>query len=520
MRIVEILDCVHETPSYRSARTYISKLVLGAAVVGAAIGIFGIVGSNPARALPSFARQTGQPCGACHTDFPALTPFGREFKLGGYTLGGGKYRTTLFPTHDDPTKALAAYAKKTDPKQGADAATGDVWVPPISMMAIVGLTRTQADQDPTGSPYRANNNVVVAPVSLFYGGAITEHIGAFAQVTYKGAPFGAQDPADPFTSKLWTWDNIDVRYANTGSIGGLPVTYGITANNNPSVQDPWNTTPAWSFPYAVSSIAPSPGAGTLIDGTFAGHVGGVGAYAWINSLVYVELSGYRTINHGAQSKLGTDPFGAPGLFEGVSPYWRIAVEPNWGNNWLEFGAFGMSARVRPWTFSMGPGGFYNNETFSQSDRYNDIGLDSQYQYKGSNFWITLRGTYIHENQTLDASFANGLSSNPTNQLNTLKLLGSLAYGNDHRIVATGQYFDTWGTSDPTLYGGLASGFSPNSNGFIAELAYIPFINSEAPVWPWANARIGLQYTYFNKFDGTTVNAHYNNRLFLYAWIAM
>src|SRR5476649_616971 len=51
----------------------------------------------PAQALPSFARQTGQPCGTCHTDFPALTPYGRRFKLLGYTTGGGRYRTTLFP---------------------------------------------------------------------------------------------------------------------------------------------------------------------------------------------------------------------------------------------------------------------------------------------------------------------------------------------------------------------------------------------------------------------------------------
>ena len=44
--------------------------------------------SSEAHALPSFARQTGQPCGTCHTDFPALTPFGRRFKLFGYTIGG------------------------------------------------------------------------------------------------------------------------------------------------------------------------------------------------------------------------------------------------------------------------------------------------------------------------------------------------------------------------------------------------------------------------------------------------
>ena len=51
---------------------------------------------SPAEALPSYARQTGQPCGTCHTDFPGLTPYGRRFKIGGYTAGGGPYRTTLF----------------------------------------------------------------------------------------------------------------------------------------------------------------------------------------------------------------------------------------------------------------------------------------------------------------------------------------------------------------------------------------------------------------------------------------
>ena len=40
----------------------------------------------PSRAVPSFARQTGMACAACHTVFPELTPFGREFKLNGYVL--------------------------------------------------------------------------------------------------------------------------------------------------------------------------------------------------------------------------------------------------------------------------------------------------------------------------------------------------------------------------------------------------------------------------------------------------
>src|SRR5438445_546386 len=49
------------------------------------LGWFGLI--NPARAIPAFARQTGQACVACHVSFPELTPYGRMFKLSGYTIG-------------------------------------------------------------------------------------------------------------------------------------------------------------------------------------------------------------------------------------------------------------------------------------------------------------------------------------------------------------------------------------------------------------------------------------------------
>src|ERR1700687_1912811 len=41
------------------------------------------------RAVPSFAQQTGHPCEQCHTVAygPALTDYGRQFKLSGYVYG-------------------------------------------------------------------------------------------------------------------------------------------------------------------------------------------------------------------------------------------------------------------------------------------------------------------------------------------------------------------------------------------------------------------------------------------------
>ena len=59
---------------------------LGLTSAAAAVFVFAgflLIGfARPAQALPSYARQTGQPCGTCHTDFAGLTPYGRLFKLG------------------------------------------------------------------------------------------------------------------------------------------------------------------------------------------------------------------------------------------------------------------------------------------------------------------------------------------------------------------------------------------------------------------------------------------------------
>ncbi|MGZ5871133.1 MAG: cytochrome C [Bradyrhizobium sp.] len=501
------------------------RIFAAVAFVAVVSGLLTIGFAPPAQALPSFARQTGQPCGTCHTDFPALTPYGRRFKLLGYTTGGGEFRTTPFSSQagrdaraeyekmQGYLKALPAPVKKEEDKE---------YVPPISMMAIVGYTHTQvASVAPPTDPYKPNDNVVLSPFSGFWGGAITENIGAFAQVTYSAPdPLSALTgaPSEQFKHS-WSWDNTDVRYANTARFGPLDLVYGITANNNPTVQDLWNTTPAWAFPYAVSSINGPGGAGTAIEGTFAARVAGVGGYVSINDLLYLELTGYKTLGFNAQNSLGINPFDGPGLFGGIAPYWRVALEPHWGRHTLMVGTFGMITDVHPWvdsSFALG-----TTAVLPQADRFTDIGFDTQYQYQGDNYWLTLRGSYIRELQQLNASFLSG--TNPTNTLNSMRLQASFAYGADNRVVFTGQYFDIWGTADGTLYGFdpvNGNALTPNTNGWMAEIAYIPFGASKMIGYPWFNARIGLQYTYYNKLNGTTVGAHDNNTLFLHAWFAM
>jgi hypothetical protein len=477
------------------ARFYL-PLTIAAALLLAVLVV--IKFAAPARALPSFARQTGQPCGTCHTDYAGLTPYGRRFKINGYTNGGGQYRTTLFPFDDSIDKQRP-------------------WVPPISFMATPGFTHTATGMAPPADPFAANDNFTFQPLSFFWGGAITDHIGAFAQVTYTQAPRAADIDANPFVH-AWTWDNTDVRYADSTTLGKMNITYGITANNNPTVQDPWNTTPAWGFPYSVSPFWPgmAPVAGPIIDGGFAASVGSVGGYVYINDLIYLEASVYRTLPPSAQNALGVDPTGLPGLIN-AAPYWRAAFEPHWGPHWLEVGTFGMIANAHPFVgFIPGSGtipgtpGSFDTSTFPQTDKFTDIGFDAQYQYQGSNFWFTLRGTYIHEQQKLDASFNLLGATNLTNELNEARAYASLAYGNNNRVVLTGQYFDTWGSLN----------LGADTKGWIGEIAYIPFISSFSPGWPWFNVRIGLQYTWYEQFAGTSVNASSNNTLFAYIWMAM
>src|SRR6202049_1055940 len=161
-------------------------LFAAVAVVVVLAGFMTIGFAPPAQALPSFARPTGQPWRTCHTHFPPLTPSGRRFKLLGYTPGGGEFRTTPFSSSTGiaaraELDKLRGYAKAIEPPVPSN---GDKeYVPPISMMAIVGFTHTQAPLPQPTDPYNANDNTVLSPLSAFWGGAINNDIGAFAQVT-------------------------------------------------------------------------------------------------------------------------------------------------------------------------------------------------------------------------------------------------------------------------------------------------------------------------------------------------
>jgi len=418
-----------------------------------------------ANALPAFARQTGQVCADCHTAFPELTPLGRRFKLNGYTQEGGD---ASFPDH------LAAMVQAT-------------------------YTHTEAGQPGGAAPhFGPNNNAVIQQTSVFYGGKIADNLGAFIQTTYDD------------TAKRLGWDNTDIRYADHGSLFGYKFVWGITANNNPSVQDVWNSTPAWSFPYISSGLAPKPAASTLIEGGFAQRVAGLGAYAFLDDWIYVELTGYDTLSKRTQTVLGVDTTGGSAI-DGVAPYWRIAFEPHWGKHSLEVGTFGLHADVVPQRLNL-----------FGTDAITDTGVDLEYQYVGNPSIVSVRASWIRETRDLGASQALGLADNRHGQLHSFH--GSASYTYEQTVSVSAGYFALNGNADLTL-NGTPNG-SPNSSGWVAEIAYLPFMHGGPSFWPWLNARIGLQFTTYDKFDGGRFNfngsgrnASDNNTIFTYVWVA-
>jgi hypothetical protein len=417
-------------------------------------------------AVPSFERQTGMSCNVCHTVYPELTPFGRSFKLGGYVLT----------------------------KQGKG------YIPPVAAMVQASFTEQKNLRnriDPFADLPDAKTNLP-QQASLFYGGKIVDRLGAFVQFTYDGVGNTA------------FLDNTDIRYAYNSKLAGRNLLLGLTLNNNPGVQDVWNTVPAWGFPSASSAVARTPAASTLIDGGLAQQVGGIGAYAFWNHLVYAEASVYRTNRTGITRSLGAGTIQNT-VVDGAMPYWRVAVQRQWNRHSLSVGTFGLAADVYSGGMASGP-----------TDRSIDTAFDTQYQFVSKKHVFSAQTVWIHEKQILDGTFAQGGSANRSNYLNTLKLNGNYYYrGGYGTIGGTAAYFTTAGSRDEGLYSpdeflGSRTG-RPNSNGFIFELAYLP----------WQKVKFAAQYTFFTKFNGAQSNydgfgrdASDNNVFYLLAWLAI
>jgi hypothetical protein len=407
--------------------------------------------SSNVEAVPSFARQTGLACNACHTTPPELNSAGRRFKLLGYT---DRALDTAAVSNDAGIRHAGLDLLKTLP---------------LSAMLETSLTATKAPQPGT------ENGTAEFPqdISLFLAGGWSKHVGSFVQVTYS-----KQD--DNFSM-----DNTDIRYANLGKLAGKELIYGVTLNNNPTVEDLWNSTPAWGYPWIASDSAPGPSAAPLIQGGLAQDVAGIGGYVMWNEHLYLASTIYRSDHVG-----NPQPNSGSGYLiniRGVAPYWRVAWQQSVGiYGYFEVGGYGMHVESTP------------NGVAGLEDGYTDWAVDFQYdQVLFRTDVFSVRGSYIRENSSLDASFQQASAARIGHHLDSFNANAEYHFGNRYS-VALG-WLDVKGTSDSLLYApdsvtGSANG-SPGSEGYIASLSW----------WPVQNVQVGLQYTAYTRFNGASTN---------------
>ncbi len=417
-----------------------------------------------AHAIPSFSRQTGLVCNVCHSNPPELTAFGRKFKLEGYTLTDKKPEATI---EDEDLKIRRSL--------------------PISAMLLLSATATNRPLPD------AQNGSVEFPqaFSLFLAGEMAPHLGGMVQATYS------------HQSDHFSLDNTDIRYADHTTLGSKDLLYGLTLNNGPTIEDVWNSTPSWGYPWLSSDIAPSPIVQPLIAGGLAQDVAGVGVYTMWDDHLYVGCTLYCSEHAGGpQPPTGTD-FAIN--IRGIAPYWRLAWQQTWGLNYLEVGTYGIYV-------SSVPGGITGIR-----DTYLDPAIDLQYERPFGVDLLTFHTAFIHESSHLDGTFAAGGAATASHFLNTFR--ADVTYHLQSRYTFTLGGFSTAGSADPILFapapvtGSLLG--SPNSSGFIGQFGF----------WPSQNIALSVAYTGCGKFngasdnyDGSGRNASANNSLYLALWL--
>ncbi|GAA0758355.1 cytochrome c1 protein [Ideonella azotifigens] len=445
--------------------TLLSSFRRCAALLGLAAGL---MAAGSSQAVPSYARQTGQDCVACHVGGfgPQLTPFGVKFKMGGYT--------------------------------DTDGQSGKV---PLSGMVVGSFTHTGKDQAEAPAPgSRLNDNRTLDEASLFIAGKLADQLGSFMQITYDGV------------GKSSSLDQMDLRFAHVTDIGGKDLILGATLNNNPGVQDPFNTLPVWSFPYAGSPLGfGGVETGTLINGGLEQHVLGLTGYAFYDNSWYAELGAYRGLSRTAQERMSLGTADDPGRVAGNTAYWRLAWFKDLKRQAWSAGVFGFNAGIQPDRLSGGP-----------TNRYHDLGVDAQYQFLGTRDHIfTVQGSHIWERQSRDAMLAAGEASHAGGYLRETKLNASYTWLQTWGF-SVGRFLTT-GDSDATLYSANAHN-KPNTQGTTFQADWTPWGKEGSWLAPWANLRLGAQYTAYSEYNGAARNydgsgrkASDNNTLFLFAW---
>ncbi|MGE4546735.1 MAG: hypothetical protein AB7E28_03070 [Desulfurella sp.] len=329
-----------------------------------------------ARAIPSFSRQTGLSCDVCHTVFPHLTPFGRDFKLHGYTY--------------DYSKLIKFSRNQYKQQAKEEGFLPNLAVNQIPMLSLRVKSQYSHMKGGSNVPSKTKFNWVKGS-SLYFAGEIAPNIGTFTELT------GINDEGGSLT--LGGFDLALV--SPNEKLGPYNLTFGLRGEDMVGFSDPTNSVGNWGallhgFSGGISSrnrffeaFAPSPLEGGEIYAMLGGFTHG-GLYAAFG--LYHPTSGQVGKTSPSYVAL-TDPGSGSATFDGTSnvdEYGRLAYFfPEFDHIYTEIGTFGYFGHENI-TASEAPG---NGE---YSDAVREYGIDGQLQYIDSHNLFEIFASFIHD----------------------------------------------------------------------------------------------------------------------------
>ncbi len=363
------------------------------------IFITALILPHSANAVPSFARQTGLSCDTCHTVFPHLTPFGRDFKLHGYTYD-----------YSELIKAVREIEKNLAKEERGIPNLVINKIPMVSVRIVsmfndqvgggnVPSGKTTAGQGFVSTPEGYSDESIVQVVkasNLFFAGEIAPNIGTFLEFT------GPNDTG----SETFGVGFLDLVFlAPPITIHSHDFTFGVRVTDSVAADEPANTVGNFGLTTTLMGMSDH---NTLFDPYQSSIIIGGEAYAMLGGFSKGGIYGAVGIFHPTNSQTDTsyatgNLYGGPSTYQGgdlrgaqnVDEYFRLSVWlPGYKDIYSEIGGFGYHGSEN---MTASPLVSLTNQNYG--DSYYNFGVDFQTQWIADKHLVELFAVYQRQHDS-------------------------------------------------------------------------------------------------------------------------
>ncbi len=273
----------------------------------------------------------------------------------------------------------------------------------------------------------------------------------------------------------------------------------------PAIGNVWLAIPAWGSAHGLP-VYRSMADGSALEEDPDSPSFDIGGYrALWDDAKFSEISAYGGLARDALRVAGMRAIDGSDGVSGAIPYGRLSLQREFldGQQQLALGAYGTQVGVRQTAIS----------SFGD-DSYTDVAVDGMWRWiahpeRSVSDVFSAHVLVLHESEDLIASHAI-FGTNKSDALTEFR--GDVSWSWGASFMPMVQYFRITGSPDPVRLGTLDG--SPNSNGFIAGINYLPSDDVGSP-FNWFNPRLSLQFIAYSEFDGTSHEAAHNNTILIH-----